>query len=187
MKLKGKRITLRLFTKKDEKRLAELANDKSVNRFTHVPYPYNLKMAKEFIKSSNERFRKKQEYHFAIALNEADEFIGTIGLIRISKRDNRAEIGYWLGKPYRGKGYTTEACRLLIDFGFKKLKFNKIVIVCAKENKSSKRVIDKVGAKLEGVLKKDAFIGGHYRDCLIHGILRKEWEKNGRTKILTRA
>lgn len=175
MKIKGKRITLRPLEKKDERRITDLAHDKSISKFTHVPYPYDIKKARYFIKISKEKTKKKQEYHFAIALNKTDEFIGTIGLIRIDKRDNRGEIGYWLGKPYRGKGYVPEACKLIINFGFKNIKLHKIVIECAKENKASKKVIDKMKAKLEGVLRKNSFVGGKHRDSLYHGILKKEW------------
>ena len=59
----------------------------------------------------------------------------------------------------------------------KKLKFNKIYINCAKENKASKRVIKKIGAKQEALLKKDVFVGGRYHDNYIHSIFRKDWLK----------
>ncbi|MCX6707144.1 MAG: GNAT family N-acetyltransferase [Candidatus Woesearchaeota archaeon] len=147
MELKGKRIVLRPYLKKDERRLAELANDKTVSRFTRIPCPYKLKDAKNFIKSSNYNIRKKEEYPFAITLN--DEMIGGVSLIRLDKRDNRAELGYWLGKPYRRKGYAIEAAKLVLDFGFRKLKLNKILVSCAKQNNDSKRLIDKLHAKEE--------------------------------------
>ena len=174
MRLKGKRIVLRPMVKKDEKRIAELANDKTISEFTHVPYPYDLAKAREFIKKSNERMKKKEEYHFAITLN--DDFIGTIGIIDIVKRDNYGETGYWLGKPYRGQGYVSEACKLILDFSFKKLKFHKMVIMCAKENKGSKKIIDKMGAKFGGVLRAHGFVGGKYKDMLYYDILKKEWK-----------
>ncbi len=171
-------MTLRPLMKKDEKRIAELAHDKSIYRFTRVPYPYNIEHAKKFIADSQKKMKKKEEYVFAIALNENDELIGIASLMRFNKMDNRAEVGYWLGKPYRSKGYVPEACKLIINFGFNKLKLNKIIIECAKENKASKKVIDKLGAKLEGVLRESSFVGGKYRDSLYHGILRKEWKPN---------
>ncbi len=176
MKLKGKRVTLRPLMKKDEKRIAELAHDKSIYRFTRVPYPYKIAYAKKFISDSQGKMKEKEEYVFAITLNEDDELIGTASLMRFDRMSNRAEVGYWLGKPYRNKGYVPEACKLIINFGFSKLKLNKIIIECAKENTASKKVIDKLGAKLEGVLRESSFVGGRYRDSLYHGILRKEWK-----------
>ncbi|MFC1732281.1 GNAT family N-acetyltransferase [candidate division KSB1 bacterium] len=172
MKIKGKRIILRPRMKKDEKLFVKLANDKVLGKFTRIPQPYTTKHFRKFTKENKER--KKEEYFFVIADKKSDEFMGTCTL-RPDKRDNLGTIGYWIGKLYRGKGYMPEACKLLINFGFNKLKLHKIVIECVKENKSSKKVIDKLGAKLEGVLREKTFVGGKYKDSLYYSILKKEW------------
>lgn len=174
MKLKGKRITLRPRMKKDEKRFVELANDKAIWKFTHLPQPYTAAHFRKFSKEAKERDRKKEEYFFVIVLNGTDGLVGVITL-RQNKSDKLGNIGYWIGKPYRGKGYIPEACKLVINFGFNKLKLHKIAINCAKDNLASKKVINGLGAKQEGVLRENIFVGGEFKDQLIHGILRKEW------------
>jgi len=175
--IEGKRIFLRNLNIKDAKQIVKICHDKSINRFTHVPYPYRLKDAFEFIKRSQKKRKESEEFVYGIINKETDELMGTISFIRISKRDNKAEIGYLLGKEYRNKGYMTEACKLLVDYGFKKMKFYKICINCAKGNKESKKVIEKVGGKEEALLRKDILLGGKYHDHYIHSLWRDDWKK----------
>jgi len=174
--IEGKRIFLRYLTLDDAKKIAEICHDKSINRFTHVPYPYKIKDAVDFIKNSQKKIKTKEEFVYGIINKETNEIMGTISFVRISKRDNKAEIGYLLGKKYRNKGYMTEACKILVDYGFRNMKFYKIHINCAKDNKASKNVIMKVGAKEEALLRKDIVLGGKYHDHYIHSLWRDDWK-----------
>jgi ribosomal-protein-alanine N-acetyltransferase len=173
----GKRIFLRPLVKKDAAKIKKICHDRSINRFTHVPYPYRIKDALEFIEKSRIKRKKKEEYVYGIINKETNELMGTISLVRIIKRDNKAKIGYLLGKKYRNKGYMTETCKLFVDYIFKKFKLYKIYINCAKDNKASKNVITKVGAKEEALLRKDILLGGKYHDHYIHSIWRDDWKK----------
>jgi RimJ/RimL family protein N-acetyltransferase len=174
--IEGKRIFLRHLNMKDAKDLAEICHDRSINRFTHVPYPYKLKDAIDFIRKSQIKIRKKEEFVYGIINKKTNELMGTISLVRIIKRDNKAEVGYLLGKKYRNQGYMTETCKLFLNHVFKKFKFYKIYINCAKDNKASKRVIEKVGGKEEALLRKDILLGGKYHDHYIHSLWRKDWK-----------
>ena len=174
MKLTSKRIILRPRLKKDEKRFIELANDLHIGRFTHVPQPYTKKHFNQYSNLAKEKTRKKEEYPFVIALKKTNEFIGTI-TVRPNGRDNHGTIGYWMGQPYRGQGYTTEACKLIINFAFNKLNLNKIVIEASAENPASQKIAKKLGMKLEGKLREKALLGGKYHDIHHYGMLKKEW------------
>ncbi|MDO8740057.1 MAG: GNAT family N-acetyltransferase [Candidatus Woesearchaeota archaeon] len=176
-KIIGKRIYLRQLKKSDAKQLVKICHDRSIHRSTRVPYPYRLKDALAFLKRTSARRKHRSEIVFGIISKETKELMGTVSFVRTNNRDNKTEIGYLIGKNYRNKGYVSEAVRLLLDFGFRKMKFHKIYINCAKENKASKRVIEKVGCKEEALLKEDIFVGGKYHDCYIHSILRKDWLK----------
>ncbi|MBI2129138.1 GNAT family N-acetyltransferase [Candidatus Woesearchaeota archaeon] len=176
-KMMGKRIYLRPLKKSDAKQLVKLCHDRSIHRFTRVPYPYRLKDALAFMKRTSARRKNRSEIVFGIISKETKELMGTVSFVRINKINNNTEIGYVIGKHFRNKGYTTEAVKLLLDLGFRKIKFHKICINCAKENKASKKVIEKVGCKEEALLKEDIFVGGKYHDYYIHSILRKDWLK----------
>jgi len=179
LRIEGKRIYLRKLTKRDAKALAELANDKSISRWTTVPHPYKLKQAYDFIKKTQEKAKKEKAYELGMFLKETKEFMGICSVVRINKKFKQAEIGYWIGKPYRKKGYTTEAARLMVNYGFKKLKLFRIEISHAKGNKASKKIIkDKLKAKFEGVLRKSIVNGlGERHDRFTYSILKPEYPK----------
>ena len=175
--LKTKRLTLRKPRMSDAKKILYMYQEKKLSTVTHIPYPYKLKDAVSFLKGIEKTFGKTS-YNFFIVLNKTNEIVGSLGLMNINKRDNRSEVGYIIAKKHRGNGYVTEACRALLDFGFKKLKFNRININHVKGNKASRNVIKKMGAKYEGTERKGAKTAdGKYKDHLLYGILAKEWKK----------
>jgi len=182
--LEGEKVYLRYLTIKDARELKKICNDISVHRFTHVPYPYSIKDALEFIRKCRINRKKGIEFVYGIFEKKTKRLVGTVSFVRINKKNNNAEIGYLVGKEFRNRGYATEAARLLLDYGFKKFKFHKIYLCCAKENKVSKKVIKKLGAKKEALLKQDIFVGNKYHDNLVHSIFRKDWLKNKNVKAL---
>lgn len=89
---------------------------------------------------------------YAIVLKRTNSVIGSIGLkagskLRRGLGDNplQAEIGYWIGKPFWGKGFVPEAARVLIEYGFRELELNRIWIAYFDGNERSKRVAEKLG------------------------------------------
>ncbi len=178
MKTEGKRIFLRPWRQSDAGELQQLADDKSIARFTRVPWPYKAGHAKKFIKESKEKWRKKQEFRFAIRSKKGKKLFGSVGILRIDRRDRNGEIGFWLGKGYRGQGYMGEAIRLLLRFAFKKLKLNRVAIKCSTKNKASRKVIEKAGAKFEGIERESIKSGlGKMHDLRVYSILAREYER----------
>ena len=176
--IKGKRVYLRPLAKKDAKALAKLANDRSISRWTMVPRPYGLKDALDFIKKTQKKIRKKEAFELGMFLKKTNEFMGMCSIININKKNKAAEIGYWIGKPFRNKGYTTEAAKLMIDYGFKKLRLYRIQTSHAAGNKASGRVINKLGFKFEGLLRKHVVSGlGKRLDSVTYSILKPEYPK----------
>jgi RimJ/RimL family protein N-acetyltransferase len=88
---------------------------------------------------------------------------------------NLYEIGYRVKPSERGKGYTTEAARLLVDHLFTTKPIQRIESVTDTENIPSQRVLEKNGFRREGQLKKRFFLDGDYRDEYIYRLLREEW------------
>ena len=87
---------------------------------------------------------------------------------------------YWLGyithPDHRGKGYTTEAVKLLVDYLFRAKNIIRIQAECNPENKASVRVLEKAGFTYEGLRRKAVFIQGTYMDSSMYSILRAEWQ-----------
>ncbi len=174
MKLVTKRLCLRLWKKSDASKLVEMFDDKSISKFIYqVPYPYKKKDALEFL---NDYAKKKEHKAFAIFRKKDNALVGAIALKDINKKLKSAAIGYSSHRKYRNKGYMTEAAKRILDYGFKKLKLNRIEIRCAKDNQASKKVINKLGAKQEGILRDECIVNGKFHDHLVHSILRKEYK-----------
>jgi ribosomal-protein-alanine N-acetyltransferase len=175
--LKTERLTLRKPKISDLKEMVKVFNDSHASKFTHIPHPYKLNHARDFLRMRMPEFGK-DSYEFFVILNETKEIIGSAGLVSIAKRDNKGEVGYFIAPKHRKKGYATEACKAVLDFGFKKLKLHRININHVKGNKASQRVIKKIGGKYEGMEREAIKTGnGKYNDHLLYAILKREWKK----------
>ncbi|MER2063452.1 MAG: GNAT family protein [Alkalibacterium sp.] len=119
------------------------------------------------------QFVKKEAMHFLILYK--GEVAGTISLKEIDWSIRSAEIGYWLGSEYTGKGIMTRAVEAMLTYAFEELKLHKVEIWAAEENKKSRRIPDRLGFEKEGVRRDDELIDGTYVTMVIYGILEDEW------------
>lgn len=155
-------VTLRPFEPDDAPRLAELANNENISRNLRdaFPHPYTLADAEKFIKTVNSRVPATV---FAIEWN--GEYVGNIGLHRCADAYRMtAEIGYFIGEPYWGKGIATEAVRLMTEFGFRELGLLRIHTGVFEYNPASMKVLEKCGYERDGVFKKAVLKNGKIWD-----------------------
>jgi RimJ/RimL family protein N-acetyltransferase len=123
--------------------------------------------------------REGNKYSFAIEeVSKPGVFIGDIDA-RISRYPNQFEVGYWLGKPYWGRGYTQEALALLCHFCFRHLGAGVITSSAFVGNLASRRVQEKNGFQFEGTLRRQIFKDGAWIDLWHLSLLAEEWEKRG--------
>ena len=169
--LRTARLVLRPFTMADAPRVQLLAGQREIALNTiHIPHPYPDGAAEDWIEN---RPRKLAEGHHDFAIDDG-ELAGCIGL-RVQPDFERAEVGYWIGKPYWGRGYATEATGKIIEFGFEALKLNRIYAGYFARNAASSRVMIKNGMKYEGTLRKHVKKWDEFVDVVYYGILREEW------------
>lgn len=142
------RLVLRPPHVEDIDTIAELANNLKVARMvSRLPYPYQREDAEQYIELAASGAIGQLVY--AITLAETGEFIGSLTL-HDHKYGSGYEVGYWLGEPYWGKGYATEAATALIDLSFRSLPLEQIYISAQSRNAGSRRVIEKCGFKHTG-------------------------------------
>ena len=98
----------------------------------------------------------QEDFRMHLFEKETGAFIGSTGFHRIDWDLGRFEIGYWLRSSYEGKGYITETVHMLTDFAFKELGVNRLEIRCDEDNQGSRRVAERCGYQLEGVLRMNA-------------------------------
>ena len=180
--IKTRRLVLREWSKKDKKDLIEGANNLNVSKwFQTIPFPYKERDADWWINHCEEKLKnkKREGYELAIELKENKKLIGGFGLSKIDKVQGTATIGYWLNETYHGKGLGTEALSELIKFAFDKLKLRRLNASVFTGNPSSGKLLEKFGAKKEGLKRKSAVCkaDGKIKDEIIYGLLKSEWKK----------
>ena len=121
-------------------------------------------------------------YEFGMFLKDSGEYIGNVGLINVSMIHNHADITYYTDEKYRNMGYTSEAGHEMLRFGFECLGFEKISGLCMTVNPSSRRVMEKLGMKYEGVMRDELLKNGRYFDIERHSILRNEYFTNSKVE-----
>lgn len=178
LKINGKRIILRGLKLFDAQSIYENAKHKEVAKYIRIPYPYKLKDAISFIKISQQQVKNGTEYNLGIELKKTKNIIGVVGLTEVNSVDKNAEIVCWIGKKYWRQGFATEALKLIINFGFKKLKLERIYGIAVHLNKTSINLVKSIDFKYEGRLRKSTFRKQRWMDQLIYAILKDNWEKS---------
>jgi RimJ/RimL family protein N-acetyltransferase len=112
-------------------------------------------------------------HHFAITLRESGELVGAIG-IDVEERHARAELGYWIGVPYWGRGYATEAATAVVAHAFDDLGLNRVYAYHFTTNPASGRVLQKIGMRHEGTRRAHTRKGDAYLDSDAYAILRED-------------
>ena len=176
--LRTERLVLRPFALSDAADIQRLAGEWEIADTTlNISHPYEDGMAEEWIATHKPRFEEGKLCNFAITLRDSGDLVGAVGLV-ITRRFDHAELGYWIGKPYWGKGYCTEAARAVIGYGFTHLDLHRIHASHMARNPASGRVMENTGMKREGVLRGHVKKWDKYEDLVVYAILRHEWEQN---------
>jgi RimJ/RimL family protein N-acetyltransferase len=171
--LRTERLTLRPFELSDAPDVQRLAGAREValNTLT-VPHPYPDGAAEEWINAQRVGMEKGELYNFAIC--DADGLVGSMGLMM--RPHAIAEIGYWIGVPFWGRGYGSEAAREVLRFGFEDLELHRIYAGYFARNSASGRIMQKLGMQYEGTLRHHVLKWDEYLDVVYYGILRDEWK-----------
>jgi len=142
--LKTERLILRAPSRSDVPAIVRFAGDRRVAvNTTRIPHPYGAADAEQFIASIS---RENGGVTFAIVLDSS-----LIGICGIDLRPEGADLGYWLGAPYWGRGYATEAVRAVIDHAFSELGHEVLLSGARVSNPASRRVLEKCGFQWTGV------------------------------------
>ena len=124
----------------------------------------------------SETLNDKSVVNFGIVEASANKLIGYSGISGISKLNKTGEYFIFIGdKNSWGKGYGTEATKLVINYGFKKLKLHRISLTVSEPNIAGVKAYIKVGFKKEGILRDAAFRDGNYHNKIVMSILDPEW------------
>ncbi|HWI83619.1 GNAT family N-acetyltransferase [Ramlibacter sp.] len=165
------RLVLRPFVREDAREVQRLAGDSRIAESTLVPHPYPDGLAESWIDGHGPSYRAGREVVYAVTQREGGRLVGAVSLLSVSETHARAEVGFWIGTAYWGRGYCTEAVRALMDFAAASLGITRFVGRCVASNLASAAVMAKAGMSPEGRLPKHEFRGGRYVDQLLFGCL----------------
>jgi RimJ/RimL family protein N-acetyltransferase len=172
----GETVQLRKLRYRDSAALQAQASHPEIVRWTtRIPHPYPADGAIRFIRSSVANWRLDRAYVFAVLVSGSPEVCGVISLSSVSRAHACAELGFWLGFRHWGRGIGTEAVRLMLEFGFEDLHLHRIYASAFAANIASRRVLEKNGFRLEGVLREAVVRFGRRQDFCNYGLLHPEW------------
>src|SRR3989344_1609884 len=176
MMLKGKKTILRYPKLSEAKILAKEVNKIEISSNIAVHRKKNtVKSEKKWIRTALKQNRKKQTVSFVVLDKTTKQIIGGCGFNTLRLKDKYAIAGWWLKKEYWGQGYFQDFATVLLDYGFKKLKINKIDGHVFDYNLRSRKSIIKLGFKPEGVVRQNFIKNGVPVNEYLFGLLRKEW------------
>ena len=177
--LKGKLVNLRAIERKDLDEIMKWVNDQEVTKYlTAFLYPISRVEEEKFLERAMSR--NDTEKNLVIETKEG-VYIGQISLHKIDWKNNNAELGIIIGnKGYWGKGYGTEAIKILLHHAFNQMNFYRIYLRVFEYNQRGINCYKKCGFKEEGRLRKGHFYDGKYHDVILMGILKDEFEKTNK-------
>ncbi|MHC4954675.1 MAG: GNAT family N-acetyltransferase [Planctomycetota bacterium] len=173
--LETQRLILRRFTLDDAPEVAKLAGAREIASTTvNIPHPYDVEAARNWLSPQPKKHIDGELANFAIVLRVGERLAGSIGLV-IDPPSERAELGYWIGTPYWGNGYVTEAAHEVVRHGFEDLGLNRIVAHHFRRNPASGRVLQKVGMNREGLFPQHVKKWDQFEDLVFYGLLRADY------------
>lgn len=172
VELRGTACTVRSYRATDVERLAYYGNNRAVwlNLRDAFPHPYRVEDGARYITRCREA-----EPETSFAIDVGGEAVGGIS-IRAGTDVERfgAEIGYWLGEPFWGRGIATAAVLLVTAYAFEVCKLERVYALPFARNTASARVLEKAGYMREGVLRHHSFKDGAFTDQFLYAKLSHE-------------
>ena len=172
------RLTLRKMLVSDTADMYEYASRPDVTKFlTWYPHP-DRDYTMEYLQYLGNRYAAGMFYDWAVVYEPDCKMVGTCGFTAFHCASDSAEVGYVINPDYWGKGIATEALQSVLEFGFDTLGLHRIEARFFEENERSRRVMEKVGMRFEGVHREGMLVKGNYINVGVCSILEQEWRKN---------
>lgn len=168
IELHTSRLLLRTYIPEDIPDLIRLIGAREIALTTlRIPHPYTQADAEDQVRRSQ---GSEEAVRLGVWIEASSVFIGGVGL-RLELEHHRAELGYWIGVPYWGNGYATEAAQALVRYAFDELKVNRIYASHVPNNPASGKILLKLGMKREGYMRGHILKWGEYQDLVVYGML----------------
>ncbi len=172
--MRTRRLILDAPVAEDAPELQRLAGAREIADTTlAIPHPYELDHAVAWIEQQRKEVERGRAISFAVRLPDRT-LIGSVGLRDIDPEHLQAELGFWIGRDWWGRGYAREAATAVIRYGFESLALNRIYAHHMTRNPAAGRVLQASGMQREGVLRQRVRKWGVFEDVVVYAVLRDE-------------
>jgi RimJ/RimL family protein N-acetyltransferase len=143
-----------------------------VKNLARAPHPYTEEDARVFLGRVEEGRAKGDAFSFAVTRKDDGALVGMCG---VNRHETGLELGYWLGRPYWGQGFTTEAAAEVLGFAFRNLRAESVEAGWFHDNPASGRVLAKLGFLPDGAGERECAARGHAVLCNIARMSRADY------------
>ena len=177
--LETERLILRKFKSVDSQAIfRNWTSDEKVTEFLRWPAHKDIKETEAILKMWEDFYSEGGFYHWAIALKENDEPIGSISVETAEDNGQTIGIGFCIGRNYWNKGYAAESLERVISYFIEELGVNKVEARHDTKNPAAGKVMEKAGMKYEKTLKNDDINNQGTCDCHYYSITKKDLSQN---------
>lgn len=173
--LESPRLFLSRITENDAKGMYAYSKKRKVTKYlTWMPHK-SLSFTRRYIQLLQEKYESAQFYDWGVHTKEDGRFIGTCGFTKLDEARLLGEIGYVFSPKIWGRGFATEACRTVMEFGFNVLGLKEICARYLDGNSQSEAVMRRLGMKPMGVLPNNLYVKGRWCAVWEYRITREEF------------
>ena len=174
--LENERVKLSLLDLSNYKKLIEIASQDNLIQYSpsDISTPEKLKA---YVQVAVDGYYHKTIIPFIIYDKQIQAYAGSTRYGLINWKNKVLHIGWtWIGKQFQGTGLNTHMKFLMLQYAFETLEFDKVEFRIDERNIASRKAAEKIGATLEGILRKDTLMrDGFRRSTCCYGILKDEW------------
>ncbi|MGL2964663.1 GNAT family N-acetyltransferase [Flavobacterium sp. RSB2_4_14] len=175
--LETERLLLRRIDSNDVNEILVLRGNPEIMKYIPRPLAKTKQDAMEHIAMIEEKIVNNIGINWGITIKGNPKIIGLIGHYRIQPENHRAEIGYMILPEYNGKGITTEAIKVVVEYGFEQMHLHSIEAVIDPDNVASERVLQKNGFVKEAHILENELWEGKFWDTVIYSLLKRNFKK----------
>ncbi|MFO1327123.1 MAG: GNAT family protein [Rubrivivax sp.] len=176
------RLLLRPLQRGDEGALLAVFGDPEAMRYWSTPPWPDASPGRQMIETDLAAGPDADWVRLGLVRHDGDELVGTCTLFDHCTHSRRAEIGYALARRAWGQGLMHEALTALLDHGFERWDLNRVEADIDPRNQASARTLERLGFRVEGLLRERWIVAGEVSDSALYGLLRRDW----RARLATR-
>jgi RimJ/RimL family protein N-acetyltransferase len=169
------RLDLRALEHEDAAQLFEVFSDPEVMRYWSTVPMRSAFEAEAMVAGSRDQFAAGTGMRWAVCRRDDARVMGTVSLFHFDEQNDRAEIGYALGRAFWCRGFMHEALTALVGHAFGAMDLRRLEADTDPRNAASIRALERLGFEREGLLRERWVVAGTVSDSLLFGLLRRDW------------